>query len=238
LGNDLQECDINFHKVLKFAEGVLVVSLNKEVENISIFKICNEKLCSQQCPRSIFASSAAISSDGCAVLLFLRRFARYELWEAGCENWWELHSAGELDNYDTAVNSLYLTGSQNRRSSLWLTYNSYLGLNYDNRYSLGRIDFSIGTPCLHSITDVISYETIRACYVPPNFVLIFLRNYMHVVNISEGAIIAKVNTKPIDVSRIELVNAFYLSSSDRLILVFKNNIKYFKIHNFENYLES
>ena len=78
LGNDLQECDINFHKVLKFAEGVLVVSLNKEDE-ISIFKICNEKLCSQQCPRSILASSVAISSDGCAVLLYSRVFARYQL---------------------------------------------------------------------------------------------------------------------------------------------------------------
>jgi hypothetical protein len=77
LGNDLQECDINFHKVLKFAEGV-VVSLNKEGE-ISIFKICNEKLCSQHCPRSILASSVAISSDGCAVLLYSRVFARYQL---------------------------------------------------------------------------------------------------------------------------------------------------------------
>jgi hypothetical protein len=236
LGNDLQECDINFHKVLKFAEGVLVVSLNKEDE-ISIFKICNEKLCSQQCPRSILASSVAISSDGCAVLLFSMVFASYQLWEAGFENRWELHAAGKLDYFYTEVNFLYLTGSQNRRSSLWLTHNSYDVSNAIS-YSLGRIDFSIGTPCLHSITDVIPFEVIGACYVPSNFVLIFLDNYMYVVNISEGATIAKVLIKTIDVSRKELMNAFYLPSSDRLILVFKNNIKYFKIHNFENYLKS
>ena len=219
LGNDLQECDINFHKVLKFAEGVLVVSLNKEDE-ISIFKICNEKLCSQQFPRSIFSSSVAISSDGCAVLLYWRAFSGYQLWEAGCENRWELHSAGELDHCYTEVNSLYLTGSQNRRSSLWLTYNSYDESNCIScslifiSYSLGRIDFSIGTPCLHSITNIISCEAIETCYVPSNFVLIFFEKYMHVVNISEGATIAKVHIKIIDVQYVELMNAFYLSSSD------------------------
>ncbi|CAB4014427.1 E3 ubiquitin- ligase DZIP3, partial [Paramuricea clavata] len=189
LGNNLKECDINFHTVLKFAEGVLVVSLNKERE-ISIFKICNEKLCSQQCPKSIFASSVAISSDRCAVLLYRWAFSSYQLWEAGCENRWELHSAGKLDNLKTEVDSLYLTGLQNHRSSLWLIQDDNDDF-FAGDFSLGRIDFSIGTPCLHSIASFWSFTAIKACYVPSNFVLIFLPKCLHVVNISKGATIAK-----------------------------------------------
>ncbi len=69
LENVLEECSISPHsRVLKFAEGVLVLYHEKVV----ILKICNEKPCLQQtlglnfCP-----SDVAISSDGCAVFFLI-----------------------------------------------------------------------------------------------------------------------------------------------------------------------
>ena len=234
LGNDLEECNINFREVLKFAEGVLVVYLNNKTE-ISIFKIYNEKLCSQQIPDSVFAvSSVSISSDGCAVLLYGRSSSDYQLWEAECENRWELHSADRLDKPCTiGVDWLYLSGTQNRRISMWLTHDCV-----DRKFLhvlLDRIDFSIGTPCLHSNTNLGPSWVIGACYVPPNIVLIFLDICVHVVNISDGKTITILQTGEISG---ELKNAFYLSSSGRLLLVFRNGIKYFKIPNLENHFQT
>ena len=47
LGNNLEECSINFDSVLEFSEGVLVINKNMK---ISILKISNEKLCPQKIP--------------------------------------------------------------------------------------------------------------------------------------------------------------------------------------------
>jgi hypothetical protein len=73
LGNELEECTINFDKVLKFAKDVLVIRYDRK---ISILKFCNEKLCHQQLPDLNFV---AISSDGCAVLLYDIYTSDYQL---------------------------------------------------------------------------------------------------------------------------------------------------------------
>ncbi len=75
LENVLEECSISPHsRVLKFAEGVLVLYHEKVV----IFKICNEKRCLQQILEVAISSDGypghvAISSDGCAVFYLIRK---------------------------------------------------------------------------------------------------------------------------------------------------------------------
>ena len=78
LGNILHDCSLNFKKALRFMEGVLVVCLNND--KTAIHKIYDQKLCPQQIPDlNFFASSAAISRDGCAVLLYSDSIREYQL---------------------------------------------------------------------------------------------------------------------------------------------------------------
>ena len=130
LGNELEECTINFDQVLKFSKDVLVI---RDGQKISIFKFCKEKLCHQHVSDLISlnsnylhdislysGASATISSDGCAVLLYDERNSNYQVWEIACENRWELHSAGRFDG--SRLRLLLLTGTKNSRSSLWLYF--------------------------------------------------------------------------------------------------------------------
>ena len=104
LGNYAEECSIDCEgDVLKFEEGVLVCG---QVNRISISKICHKNLCPQQILDSKLDSSCevAISSDGCAVLLYDEDYScLYELWEMGSENKWELHSTGKLNPFTNST---------------------------------------------------------------------------------------------------------------------------------------
>ena len=103
VGNYVEECFIDCEgwQLLKFAEGVLVTLVDKK--NL-ISKICDEILCPQQFLESRFDSfcSVAISSDGCAVLLYDHEISYdqvlsrdldvsyYEFFKMGGEENWEL----------------------------------------------------------------------------------------------------------------------------------------------------
>ena len=120
LKNALEDCYLNLKKVLKFVHGVLVVCLGDDHET-AILKIYNQKLCPQQIPDLNFsASSAAISRDGCAVLLYCESNSEYQLWEIACEDRWELRTTGKLDGYDVEVSWFCLTGEKDSRSSMWV----------------------------------------------------------------------------------------------------------------------
>jgi hypothetical protein len=108
LENDVEECNIHFDRVLKFAEGVLVTRCDGK---ISMLKICNEKLCLQQIPESSFSPEfvVAISSDGCAILLHPTNRSECELWEVLSENKWELRSKISFDHFYNMINLIKLT---------------------------------------------------------------------------------------------------------------------------------
>ncbi len=137
LENVLEECSISPHsRVLKFAEGVLVLYHGKVV----ILKICNEKPCLQQTLElNFYPSDVAISSDGCAVLLFDKESSNYQLWEweKTFPNKQKLALSGKLatfSNYNRPVH-FGLTGAQNSRRSFWLT-------NCPHSLSLHYLDLS------------------------------------------------------------------------------------------------
>ena len=139
LGNNLEECSINFDSVLEFSEGVLVINKNMK---ISILKISNEKLCPQKIPDHDFffiEPYVAVSSDGCAVFLYCLCLSDYQLWEVASENRWELISSSKYkfyrDDDDIEMRSLilshtrfwfFLVGAQNSRRCLWV--NNYVSL--------------------------------------------------------------------------------------------------------------
>jgi hypothetical protein len=243
LGNNEEECTIKFDFVLKFAEGVLVIKLEDE---ISILKICDNKLCPQQIPDHHFcARNVAISADGCAVLLYdpgLLSSGESQVWEIACENKWELISSkgfifDEDDGYwDYVENSwLFLAGTQNSRRSVWLAYAKDLFLSpcdNDNSLCLSFIDISSETETSREISiDCVS----GIVYLPPDFLIIHEHVWMHLVNVSEGKIIAKLYLGKQDIYQTEILS--YFASRDALLFLLKNDIKYFKIHNFENCLK-
>ena len=87
LENYTEECSIDCEgDVLKFEEGVLVCS--QKNEKIYISKIDPTNVSAQQILDSKLNNSCdvAVSSDGCAVLLYDKDDSRYELWEIGSEN--------------------------------------------------------------------------------------------------------------------------------------------------------
>ena len=243
LGNNEEECTIKFDFVLKFAEGVLVIKLKDE---ISILKICDNKLCFQEIPDPHFcARNVAISTDGCAVLLYDPGFlssGESQVWEIACENKWKLISSKDfifdedVGYWDYVENNwLFLAGTQNSRRSVWLAYAKDLFLppcDYDNSLCLSFIDISSETQTSRELSiDCVS----GIVYFPPDFLIIHEHVWMHLVNVSEGKIIAKLYLGKQDIYQTEILS--YFASRDALLFLLKNDIKYFKIHNFENCLK-
>ena len=97
-----------------------------ERKKISVLKICDKKLFHQQSLFSILLweelifSIAAISSDGCAILLMRNSPARvYELWEFSPESGWELDTTKDYGDYHGSC--LSLTGTRNSRTLIGRT---------------------------------------------------------------------------------------------------------------------
>jgi hypothetical protein len=110
-----------YQSVLKFAAGVLVIRLSDN-EEIFLLKVCNQMLYPQQIRDPNFSvSSVSISSDGCAVLLYCKSTSDYQLWEIASENSWELRSTARLKFPEDHVAWFCLTGTENSRSSIWVT---------------------------------------------------------------------------------------------------------------------
>ena len=226
LGNDVEECFIDCRgSVLKFAEGVLVAKLEENGE-ISISKICDEKFCPQQILDSNFNTSSsspnvAISSDGCAVLLY-HTFNFYEIWEIGCEDRWELLLSRKFNG-----RVLYgsLTGTQNSRSFLLVTH-SYCGLHESFSQYISERNGVRGT----MLTLPMSWDDREIIYEDCK-ILICLRGGLNIVfiDVSNGKVIASIYAGKFD--------HYFFSAQKRVLLLFLGNIiTSFKIHNIEKYL--
>ncbi|CAB4034683.1 ---NA--- [Paramuricea clavata] len=231
LGNELEECTINFDVVLKFAKDALVIRYAWE---ISILRFCNEKLCPQQISDSESflhsATTAIISSDGCAVLLYDEHNSDYQLWEIACKNRWELHSAGRFDG--RRVRWLFLTGTKNSRSSVWL----YLGEDdIDSAFHLSSVDFSNS---VHRSTHKRTLSVVcltRVIYGDSKYLIIVDdSDWIHFVKVADGKITTSLYLGELASLRWN-VSSFYITSRSLLLLVGKTDINIFKIHNIENY---
>ncbi|CAB4036125.1 E3 ubiquitin- ligase DZIP3 [Paramuricea clavata] len=235
LGDELEDCDINFQSVLKFAEGVLVIQLSDN-EEISLLKICNQMLYPQQIPKSNFnATSIAVSSDGCAILLYHKSSSDYQLWEIASENRWELRSTGRLKYPEDHVAWFCLTGTENSRSSIWVTYTFTSWQDPNEPLCISSIDFPSckqvswhELPLQHMITGVI--------YVDSNIVIIYKNRWIYFVNVSDGKIITSLDVGLIP--GLRNVSSFYIASRSMLLLGGERDIIFFKIHNIESSLPS
>ena len=227
LGSCINECTLNFHRILQFENDVLVIEAEKR---ILIVKICENELISQQIADSIFGFfSAVISQDGCAVLLY-RDNSKYQLWEFARENGWELRLSERFSNLTAIqIRWLSLTG----RRWMCLTCDDIGGTRSD--LSLYIFDFSKGSlrKCLLNSPIYIRLIT-EVYYVAPNFLLICAYKWVHVYNVLDGNIITVLY-----VGRVyEKFFRCYLSNKDLLLFVLTNDIKCFRINNRENCLES
>ena len=214
LGNRVEECAINVGDDCKSGKGV-VVSRESARKYISILKICDNKLFSQQIIRTgvlILSFATLISSDGCAILLEVFSPAKvFELWEFSTENGWELDTTEDLDD----LHCLFLTGTRNSRT--------LFGRTDDNDYVL--FDFSSRKlskfPPLYGID--------RVYNVGPSFLLASSdRSMIHVYNDNT---VTTLDTLWNIVMNIDYLSSFYLSSKGLLLFVWQNHYNIFKIRN-------
>ena len=229
VGNYTEECciDCDDDDVLKIEEGVLVCrAIN---EKISISNIYDKNLSRQQLLDSKFDSfcKVAISSDGCAVLLYDQDDScLYELWEMGSENKWELHTTGKL-NFFTYCGCL--AGKQNSRCLLWL---SDLAFDLHKPFAVRCIDFSDATTesIVHQLPIELSDPDV--IYADSKLVIFHDVTDIYFIHVSDGTVFTSLY-----VGRI--TNHFFVPSK-RLLLLFIGNgiIKHLKIHNIDKYLPS
>ena len=226
---------LSFKSVLKFMEGVLVIRVN-ESGQIAILKICDEKLHLQQIPDSDFpASSAAISKDGCAVLLYNASNSDYQLWEMACEGKWELRTTGKLNDSDR-VAWFSLTGEKDSRSSIWVKYMFTSWEDLNEPLSVSSLDFPEGTETFwHELSFInhLGSVVIEGTCVCSNILIIHRFSWIHFVDASEGSIITSLYIGDLRCSRN--VSSFYIPSRKMLVLVGLREVKFLKIHNIENH---
>ena len=228
LGDEFEECDINFQSVLKFAEGVLVIRLSDN-EEISLLKVCDQMLYPQQIPDPNFSvSSVSVSSDGCAVLLYCESSSDYQLWEIASENSWELRSTARLKYPEDHVAWLCLTGTENSRSSIWVTYTFTSWDDINEPLCISSIDFPSCKQISYSQL-VLQHMITGVIYVDSNIVIIYKNSCIYFVNVPDGKIITSLDVGPIP--GLRNVSSFYIASRGMLLLGGASDIKFIKIHN-------
>ena len=239
--NALEDWSLSFKKVLKFMEGVLVVCLNND--KTAIYKICNQKLCSQEIPDSNFpASSAAISRDGRAVLLYCKSPLFYQLLEITCENKWELSTEGSI-SFHLGPIWFCLTGGKDSRSAIWVTK------SVGNDLSICSIDFPKGTNS--EVKSIKPKHVARSCDISVTFpyadiliiegtfpdtdILIIHRyDWIYFIKVSDGSIVTSLYAG--DLHFVGNVSSFYIPSKRMLVFVGSSEVKFLKIHNIESHL--
>ena len=234
LGNEIEECSINFESVVVFMKGVLVIRPSDNT-GICMRKICDENLYSQQIPDSNFsASSASVSSDGCAVLLYSKSSKDYQLWEIAGEHRWELRSSGVLDKYDQMA-WYCLTGKENFRTSVWLTYMFTSFDDFNEPLALSSTDFVTGTksyirelPLQHGIRQVI--------YVNSKTFILHKYDWMYLIKVENGEIMTSLYIGSLLMGFQIRVASFFLASRGLLLLGGTRSIKIFRIRNIEKFL--
>ena len=226
LGNVLKECSISpYSRVLKFAEGVLVLYHEKVV----ILKICNEKPCLKHTLEfNFYPCDVAISSDGCAVLLFDKESSIYQFWdwEKTLENKWQLTKWGKLTTFSDYLHFGF-TGAQDARRSFWLTSCPRDGL------SLRYLDLSsIDSPNEWKLELWLTFfRGDEIIYGDSNFLIGRHDEDVYFIRVRDGKISCSC------LHHKERINqSFYLASESLLLLVNRNRIRKLKIHNIENFL--
>jgi hypothetical protein len=257
LGND-EECCIKFKgDVLEFSEGVLVVRL-EDSKKISICRVLNENLSPPQILDSNLTGDpeVAVSSDGRSILLYSTYLLCYEFLQVGCDDSWELLSAGEV-NYSTESGSIEcgsmesgselggvieygcLTGAQNCRSSLWLTsdlsedfYCSYMSTR---PLFLSSIDFRNSTQGTVKRLDMLAVEydfpeePMGIILAQHSLVILHQESQIYFIDVPTAKVIATIYVGRVD--------HFFLVPRKALLLLFRGNIiTHLKIHNIDNYL--
>ena len=234
LGSGREVCLLTFGIVLGFGEGVFVFQGNDNI--ITILKICDNMPFIQKVGNPPFRD-AAISKDGCAVVLYhkipeqtegITTHFQYQLWEFTPESGWELYLDGIIRRKlrKIGLKCLSLTGTQNCRRSMWMRSN----LTSFNTTLTFFDHFSRRELYEYSLPYFMSGD-VRVVDVAPNFLLIKGGIWLSILNASDNRVIA---TLPFFEG---LSNIFYLSSKDLLLVVFENDIKYLKIYNLEKILK-
>ena len=236
LENALEDCSLNFKKVLEFINGVLVACLGDDNET-AIYKICNQTLCPQQIPGLHFsASSAAISQDGSAVLLYSETSSVYQFWEIACENKWELRTTGKLSDF-YRVAWFSLTGGKDSRSSIWVKY-MFTSREEDliEPLCVSSIDFPQGKQGFwHELSiNPFGSVAIEGNYLCSNILIIRRHSWLHFVDISDGSIITSLYIG--NIYCVGQMSSFYIPSQRMLVLVGLSEVKFLKIHNIESHL--
>ena len=233
LGSGRAVCPLTSTMILGFGEGVIVFRGNDNM--ITILKISDNMPFVQKIVDRPF-SEAAISKDGCAVLLYNTTeddttYLQYQLWEFTPESKWAFHLDGTIrtEFCKPPVLWMSLTGTQNCRELMWVGLNEFSGL------ALFFFDFTsrkLNLDLLH-VSSAITKDA-QVIDVTPNFLLIRTCANLHVLDLSDRRIKATLSFCSYDGKFIP--DIFYLSSKGLLIAVWKDAIKCFKIHNIENCL--
>ena len=228
VGNCVEECFIDCgDDVLKFEEGVLVC--RQKNEKISISKICQENLCEQQILDLTFGNvlDVAISSDGCAVLLYDTDDPYYELWEVGSESKWELHFIGQSRNRFSWCGCF--TGKQTSRNLLWLVQPNYRLFEKSALLSIDLSDTSLKNVVYPLPIDFYDPHVI---YVTSKLLICVDMGGIHFIHVPDGTVIASLY--------VGCIRKYFFVPSKRLLFMFIGNgiIKHFKIHNIDKYLPS
>ena len=226
-GNALHDCSLNFKKVLRFMEGVLVVCLNND--KTAIHRIYNQKLCPQEIPNSTFpASSAAISRDGRAVLLYCASNSEYQLWEITWKDRWGLRTEG---SFRAAVRWFCLTGGKDSRSSICVTL--------IDQISVCSIDFSKGTESefknfRRTHVDIHGSVVVEGTFAYTNILIIHRYDWIYFIKVSDGKIVTSLYVG--DLRCVGNVSSFYIPSRRMPVFVGSSEVKFLKIHNIESHL--
>ena len=239
VGPALEDFSLSLESVLKFMDGVLVIRLNDEGQ-IAILKICNQTLHPQQIPDINFAaSSAAISRDGCAVLLYCKSNFDYQLLEIACENEWELRTAGKLEEY-YAIFWFGLTGDKGSRSSIWvISSKTRSDASLTEPLLISFIDFPEGR---QGFSDYILLENpkylgsvvVEGNYKYPNILIIHRYAWLYFLDVLAGKVISSSFLG--DLGCVHNVSSFYIPSQGILVLAGLREIKFLKIRNIKSYV--
>ena len=200
----------------------MLFHVNLHANIISILKICENKLFSQQIIRTcvlVLYFATLISSDGCAILLMVSSPAQvFELWEFSTENGWELDTTENVDD----LHCLFLTGTRNSRTLFGLT-------TTDNAYVL----FDFSSRKLSKFPPLCSID--RIYNVGPSFLL--ASSYSSIIYVYNDNTVTTLDTLW-DMMNFRDSFSFYLSSKRLLIFVGRNHCIIFKIRNVRSCLES
>ena len=234
LGSGREVCPLTFYRVLEFDEGVFVFTGNDNM--ITILKICDNMPFIQKIGNPLF-HKVAISKDGCAVLFYKEKreyisiHLQYQVWEFTPESCWELHLDGKIEtgHYKFSIDWLSLTGTRSCRRLVWVLEDEGTAILFFFDFTSRELD-DLYLPSTKYA------DKNRVVDVAPNVLLIITGKCWSVVNVSDHKIVATLSGCDIYVGLRPCL--FYLSSKGLLLVVYRNVIKCFKIHNIENCLTS